>query len=140
MCCLKWTSHWVSHIRLRIQCDIALRNSFSQNKSTIVVSTVYTLYIYIQFWGSIISILLNVFLYFIYVLLFLSEQQFFRCLWQTLGLKLDCEQETYIRQKYDFLRNGRLNYKQFCEEIDRNFNPNDLTRDPAVQRVAAPEL
>lgn len=86
------------------------------------------------------SILLNVFLYFIYVLLFLSEQQFFRCLWQTLGLKLDSEQEAYIRQKYDFLRNGRLNYKQFCEEIDRNFNPNDLTRDPAVQRVAAPEL
>jgi hypothetical protein len=52
---------------------------------------------------------------------------------------VDCEQETYIRQKYDFLRNGRLNYKQFCEEIDRNFNPNDLTRDPAVQRVAAPD-
>ena len=71
---------------------------------------------------------------------FITEQQFFRCLWQTLGLKLDCEQETYIRQKYDFLRNGRLNYKQFCEEIDRNFNPNDLTRDPAVQRVAAPEF
>ena len=47
MCCLKWTSHWISHIRLHIQCDIALRNSFSQNKSTIVVSTVYTLYIYI---------------------------------------------------------------------------------------------
>lgn len=76
----------------------------------------------------------------LFMLLFLSEQQFFRCLWQTLGLKLDCEQEAYIRQKYDFLRNGRLNYKQFCEEIDRNFNPNDLTRDPAVQRVAAPEL
>jgi hypothetical protein len=57
-----------------------------------------------------------------------------------LYLTFDFALNIYIRQKYDFLRNGRLNYKQFCEEIDRNFNPNDLTRDPAVQRVAAPEL
>lgn len=69
-----------------------------------------------------------------------SDQQFFRCLWQTLGLKLDTEQEAVLRQKYDFLRNGRFNYKAFCEEIDRNFNPHDLTKDPARQRVEAPEL
>ncbi|XP_063445753.1 uncharacterized protein LOC134725669 [Mytilus trossulus] len=71
---------------------------------------------------------------------FITDQQFFRCLWQTLGLKLDTEQEAVLRQKYDFLRNGRFNYKAFCEEIDRNFNPHDLTKDPARQRVEAPEF
>ena len=61
-------------------------------------------------------------------------------MWQTLGLKLDEEQEAILQQKYDLLKNGRLNYKAFCEEIDRNFNPKDLTKDPATQRKGAPEL
>lgn len=71
---------------------------------------------------------------------FITAQQFFRCLWQTLGIKLDEEQEAVIQQKYDLLRNGRLNYKAFCEEIDRNFNPRDLSRDPATQKKGAPEF
>ena len=40
MFCSTWTSHCISHLRLRFRCDIARRNLFPQNKSTI--------YIYIQ--------------------------------------------------------------------------------------------
>ena len=32
----KWTSYGISHLNLHLQCDIALRNTFSQKKSTIV--------------------------------------------------------------------------------------------------------
>jgi len=34
--CSKWTSHRISHLRLCLRFEIALRNPFSQNKSTIV--------------------------------------------------------------------------------------------------------
>jgi len=37
----KWTSHRISRLRLRLRCDIALRNPFSQNKSTIVYIYLY---------------------------------------------------------------------------------------------------
>ena len=33
---LKWTFHCISHLRLHLGCEIALRNPFSQNKSRIV--------------------------------------------------------------------------------------------------------
>ena len=36
MFCSKLTSHRISHRRLYVQCDIVLRNPFSQNKSTMV--------------------------------------------------------------------------------------------------------
>jgi len=36
MSCSKWTSHHISHIRLHLQCDIAMRNIFSQNQWTMV--------------------------------------------------------------------------------------------------------
>jgi len=38
---LRWISHCVSHPSLCLQCDIALRNSFSQNKSMIVYIYLY---------------------------------------------------------------------------------------------------
>ena len=38
--CWKWTCHGISHLRLRLRCDIALRNPFLQNKS-IIVQNVY---------------------------------------------------------------------------------------------------
>ena len=36
MFCSKWTSHNISHLWLCLRCDIALRNPFSKNKSTVV--------------------------------------------------------------------------------------------------------
>jgi len=69
-----------------------------------------------------------------------TEKQFFRCLWQTLGLQLTGEPAQILSDKYDFKRDGRMNYKAFCEVIDKNFNPKDLAKDPRAQHVAAPEL
>ena len=36
MFCSKWISHHISHLRVFLQLDLALRNPFSRNKSTIV--------------------------------------------------------------------------------------------------------
>ena len=40
--CSKWISHRISHVGLCLRCDIALRNPFSQNKSTIVYIYIYS--------------------------------------------------------------------------------------------------
>jgi hypothetical protein len=40
--CSEWTFHHISHLRVRLQCDIALKNPFSQKQSTI-----YSIYIII---------------------------------------------------------------------------------------------
>lgn len=71
---------------------------------------------------------------------FVTAPQFFRCLWQTLGIKLNPEEEELIKQKYDIKNNGEINYKAFCHEIDRAFNPGDLVRDPVTQKIEPPEF
>jgi magnesium-transporting ATPase (P-type) len=38
--CSKWTSHCISHLGLHLRFDIDLRNSFSQNKSMMILYTV----------------------------------------------------------------------------------------------------
>jgi len=43
--CSKWTSYRISHIRIRLWCDIATKNPFSQNKSTIVYISTTKMYI-----------------------------------------------------------------------------------------------
>lgn len=35
MFCSEWTFHHISHLRVRLQCDIAIKNPFSQKQSTI---------------------------------------------------------------------------------------------------------
>ncbi|XP_071105662.1 EF-hand calcium-binding domain-containing protein 6-like [Haliotis cracherodii] len=65
---------------------------------------------------------------------FITEPQFFRCLWQTLGVQLNPNEEVALREKYDLYRSGRVNYKRFCQEIDGTFNPGDLTQRPAPQQ------
>ena len=69
-----------------------------------------------------------------------SAPQFFRCLWQTLGIKLNPEEEQLVRQKYDIKGTGEINYKAFCSEVDKGFNAGDLLRDPISQKVEPPEL
>jgi hypothetical protein len=49
MLCSKWISHCISYLRLHLQCDIDLRNPFSQNKSTIV-------YLYIS-WTFLLQVI-----------------------------------------------------------------------------------
>ncbi|KAK3583614.1 hypothetical protein CHS0354_039437 [Potamilus streckersoni] len=71
---------------------------------------------------------------------FITVPQFFRCLWQTLGIKLSPDEENALIAKYDLKRSGQVNYKRFCNEIDQNFNPFDLVRDPTSQTITAPEF
>ncbi|KAL5019414.1 hypothetical protein ScPMuIL_005136 [Solemya velum] len=71
---------------------------------------------------------------------YVTEPQFFRCLWQTLSVKLSPNEEAELIEKYGTTQNGQINYKQFCEEIDRNFNPQDLHRSPITQIQEAPEF
>ena len=66
--------------------------------------------------------------------------QFFRCLWQTLNLKLSAEDEQAMINKYDMRRDGTINYRLFCEEINLSFNPSDLKKDPVEQKVEPAEL
>lgn len=67
------------------------------------------------------------------------ENQFFRCLWSALGLQMDAKDAEVLKQKY--MRNdGSVNYMQFCNEIDLNFNPNNLKKNPRDQTVEVPEL
>ena len=69
-----------------------------------------------------------------------TAAQFFRCLWQTLNLKLNAEDEKAIINRYDIRRDGTINYRMFCDDINLNFNPTDLKKDPVEQRVEPPEL
>merc|ERR1712110_229736 len=65
---------------------------------------------------------------------YVSVPQFFRCLWQTLSLKLTDEEERAMSMKYGLLNNGKINYKTFCDVIEQHFNPNHLTAPPEVQK------
>lgn len=68
-----------------------------------------------------------------------TENQFFRCLWSALGLQMDAKDAEVLKQKY--MRNdGSVNYMQFCNEIDLNFNPNNLKKNPRDQTVEVPEF
>ena len=71
---------------------------------------------------------------------FFPAAQFFRCLWQTLNLKLNAEDEQAIINRYDIRRDGTINYRMFCDDINLNFNPKDLNKDPVEQKVDPPEL
>ena len=82
----------------------------------------------------------NILLYYIIQGLYFAETQFSRVLWENLGIKLTPEQQQLLANKYDLKRDGRLNYRLFCDVINKPFQPNDLSNDPVVQKVEAPEL
>lgn len=67
------------------------------------------------------------------------ENQFFRCLCSALGLQIDSSDVEALKQKY-MKTDGLLNYMQFCNEIDLNFNPKNLRKDPRDQTFEVPEL
>jgi len=64
---------------------------------------------------------------------FVTFTQFFRVLWENLGIKLSEEQQQELIRRYDIKQDGRLNYRLFCDIINQPFNPNNLARDPAQQ-------
>ncbi|ELU01670.1 hypothetical protein CAPTEDRAFT_182794 [Capitella teleta] len=71
---------------------------------------------------------------------FVTELQFFRVLWENLGLKLSPEQQQAIIAKYDTKSNGNINYRVFCEIINQPFQANDLGIDPRNQEAQAKEF
>ncbi|XP_074647534.1 uncharacterized protein LOC141903328 [Tubulanus polymorphus] len=71
---------------------------------------------------------------------YVTKTQFFRTLHQNLGIKMTPEEERDFAEKYDTHRNGRLNYQDFCGNIDKCFNANDLKNDPATQKVEPREF
>lgn len=71
---------------------------------------------------------------------YVTTQQFFRCLWQTLNLKLSPEEEKMMIAKYDLQQEGKINYRLFCEDINLGFDAKDVATDPNRQTVAPPEF
>ena len=69
-----------------------------------------------------------------------TESQFFRILWENLGVKLNEDQEKMVAAKYMFKGDGNVNYRTFCKVISQPFKADDLTRPPDVQKVDAKEL
>ncbi|GFR65921.1 hypothetical protein ElyMa_001958300 [Elysia marginata] len=66
---------------------------------------------------------------------YVSAPQFFRCLWQTLSLKFNEDEERALCLKYGLLDNGKINYKSFCDVIDLNFDPKNIYASPELQKV-----
>ena len=50
---------------------------------------------------------------------YFTASQFFRCLYQTLGLNLDKNEEALLIQKYGCLERHKINYRKFCARIDQ---------------------
>ncbi|CAH1794695.1 unnamed protein product [Owenia fusiformis] len=71
-----------------------------------------------------------------------TETQFFRVLWQNLEVKLTNEQEALLAQKYKLKRNGTeyMNYKAFCDVIERPFDAGDMSMNPVTQKVEPQEF
>ena len=72
------------------------------------------------------------------ILIFL-ESQFFRVLWENLGVKLSEDEEKALASKYA-RQDGRTDWRKFCDAINLPFQPNDLACDPICQKVEPLEL
>ena len=69
-----------------------------------------------------------------------AETQFFRVLWENLGIKLTPEQQQILAGKYRLKKNGQVNYRLFCDVISQPFDPNNVWVDPNSQKVETSEL
>ena len=69
-----------------------------------------------------------------------AESQFFRVLWENLCLKFTDEEQQLLANKYKTKNDERIHYKQFCEVVDKPFNPHNFQSPPQDQNVEAPEL
>lgn len=71
---------------------------------------------------------------------FVTDTQFARVLWENLAIKLTPEQMQALGSKYDLKKDGRWNYRYFCDVIDQPFDPNCLKDDPVRQKKEAAEF
>ena len=69
-----------------------------------------------------------------------SESQFFRVLWENMDIKLTDEEQQILAQRYNVKRDGRVNWRLFCESINQPFDPHDVNRPPVEQKRDAKEL
>ena len=80
-----------------------------------------------------------------HVIMFLNNyillaKQFFRVLWENLGLKFTEDQEASLAERYRIKDGDRVYYRAFCDTINQPFNANDLKINPEAQKVEAPSL
>ena len=75
----------------------------------------------------------------LFVIVFLAKQ-FFRVLWENLGLKFTEEQEAYLAGKYQIKNDDRVYYRAFCDTINQPFKANNLKMNPESQKVEAKSL
>ena len=61
-------------------------------------------------------------------------------LWENLGIKLGEEEMQALIERYDLKKDGRLNYRTFCDIINQPFDPNTITANPGQQNVQPLEL
>jgi len=70
---------------------------------------------------------------------FITKTQFDRCLDQQFGIVLSNEEDCQLMSKYgsDPKQRDRVNYREFCNTLCANFNPNILDIEPATQRIGS---
>lgn len=60
-------------------------------------------------------------------------------LWENFGVKLNDEEERAVAAKFG-RKDGRMDWRKFCDAIHMPFDPNDLRCDPSCQKVEPLEL
>lgn len=75
-------------------------------------------------------------------LIFLSESQFFRILWENIARTFSEDEQRMLFQKYGDIRSGQriINHAEFCKEIDPKFNGQLVGQAPETQLKPVPEL
>ncbi|CAD5122359.1 DgyrCDS10796 [Dimorphilus gyrociliatus] len=67
---------------------------------------------------------------------FVTDSQFFRVLWQNVGIKLAAEEEEILK---DYYGRGNFNYREFCKNIEKRVDPNRMDVNPNNQVYDYPE-
>ena len=65
---------------------------------------------------------------------FFPANQFFRVLWENLGLKFTEEEEGHLVEKYAPNGSGKIYYRAFVNNINQPFDANNLSVNPATQK------
>lgn len=67
---------------------------------------------------------------------FVTDSQFFRVLWQNVGIKLTEDEEEILKDCYG---RGNFNYREFCKNIEKSVDPNVMNVNPNKQVYDYPE-
>lgn len=66
---------------------------------------------------------------------FVTTTQFHRVIWENFGMTLSPEEVEVMSEKYDFKRDGHMNYRRFLNVINLAFDANQLDTDPRCQKL-----